>query len=129
MQCTFKISGMLVRFKQVRNGYTMAIKERFVNHLAKPKIVWVAIWGQKAQAIGPKLKTGQRFEFSGELTTNTKKGKTYTNYTVDRWLKLKPIQKQYKPRSEPDDDYYVPQPSNWDQKSHRLNEGFEGRQR
>ena len=132
MRCTFQVTGFIVRFKPIKNGrgLSICVMEAAPNQLGKPNFTWVAVWDKKAEAIKAKLAKGKRFEFSGEITTRSKGGKQYTNYTVDRWKEIpKPARRPWQARSEGDDDWFVPEPVDRDRPSARLAEGFDGRLR
>ena len=127
MQCIFKVTGFIVRFRKVKGGLLILAGEKPLNHLSEPQFHQLAIWGLKAQAIEAKLKPGRVFSFQGSITQSWKNGKCYQNYTIEQWMVVsKPV--RAKPKSnEANEDWFVPGIEDRDTHSRRLAEGFSGR--
>ena len=124
MKCIFKVEGFIVRFRKVNGGILILVGEKPINNLAKPQFHWLAVWGPKARAIEPKLKSGRVFSFEGAIAETWKNGKAYQNYTVETWRVVpRPERPVYQP-TERDDDWFVPEIRNRDTHSDRLAEGF-----
>ena len=127
MSAIFNIEGYLARIQEFKRGCILTIGEKKPNKLAKPVYHRVAVWGEKAQKIGPHLKPGTKFSFSGPITYAKRGSTTYTNFTVEHWGiitdPVHPIPR--KPQAEDlDDDWFVPESTDLNASKHRLAEGF-----
>ena len=127
MSARFTIEGYLARIQEFKRGCILTIGEKKPNKLAKPVYHRVAVWGKQALKIGPHLKPGTKFSFSGPITYAKRNDTTYTNFTVEHWGIItdptRPIPRK-PPAEDLDDDWYVPEPANYGTHEHRLAEGF-----
>ena len=119
----FSITGSIARFRQVKNGYLLTLREQPLSRLAKPQYHHLAIWGKKAAAIAAHLAKGVALHCSGPITCTQKDGTAYINYTIDTWRVLPRAELPKASFANRDDDFFTPS-LRWEKASDRRYEGF-----
>ena len=128
MQHRFSVTAQFIKIQRhCRNGFVICVRERL--HPAEPAstLHFLAVFGPKAEAMKPKLLKRHEYQFAGTITKRTLRGQTYLNYIIDTWAPVRRAQPE-KPTATPnlDDDWFTPNPRDWDRLQDRLAEGFGG---